>query len=123
MTELKHPSQKRYPPELRERAVRLVLAYVVRSEARVGELLADAARAGATVLRPAAALPWGGYGGSFADPDGHGRAASSSARSRRSPAANVTRSGTPEPAAASSHPSSRSGSRRLTSCASCWSSG
>jgi uncharacterized protein len=49
----------------------MVLTYVVRSEARVDEIIADAARAGATILKPAAALQWGGYGGSFADPDGY----------------------------------------------------
>jgi uncharacterized protein len=49
----------------------IVLDYVVRSEARVEEILADAEKAGATILKSAAALEWGGYGGSFADPDGH----------------------------------------------------
>ncbi|WP_338758198.1 VOC family protein [Nocardia vulneris] len=49
----------------------LVLTYVVRSEARVAEIVAEAEKAGATVLKPAGALPWGGYGGSFADPDGY----------------------------------------------------
>ena len=49
----------------------LVLTYVVRSEARVDEILAEAEKAGATILKPAGALPWGGYGGSFADPDGY----------------------------------------------------
>ncbi|MGI5273691.1 VOC family protein [Nonomuraea sp. CA-218870] len=49
----------------------LVLTYVVRSEARVDEVLAEAEKVGATVLKPAGALPWGGYGGAFADPDGH----------------------------------------------------
>jgi uncharacterized protein len=49
----------------------IVLDYVVRSEARVDEILADAEKAGATILKPAGALEWGGYGGSFADPDGH----------------------------------------------------
>ena len=49
----------------------MVLTYVVRSEARVDEILADAEKAGATILKPAAATPWGGYGGSFADPDGY----------------------------------------------------
>ncbi|MEU1521633.1 VOC family protein [Nocardia rhamnosiphila] len=49
----------------------LVLTYVVRSEARVDEIIAEAEKAGATVLKPAGALPWGGYGGSFADPDGY----------------------------------------------------
>ncbi|GAA0300431.1 VOC family protein [Streptomyces polychromogenes] len=49
----------------------LVLTYVVRSEARVDEIMEEARNAGATVLKPAAALPWGGYGGTFADPEGY----------------------------------------------------
>ncbi|MGY0004835.1 VOC family protein [Micromonospora sp. I033] len=49
----------------------LVLTYVVRSEARVDEIIAEAEKAGAQILKPAGALPWGGYGGSFADPDGY----------------------------------------------------
>ncbi|MEU8136889.1 VOC family protein [Streptodolium elevatio] len=49
----------------------LVLTYVVRSEKRVDEIMAEAEAAGATVLKPAGALPWGGYGGTFADPDGY----------------------------------------------------
>lgn len=49
----------------------LVLTYVVRSEARVDEIIAEARKAGATILKPAGALPWGGYGGTFADPDGY----------------------------------------------------
>jgi len=49
----------------------LVLTYVVRSEARVDEIMAEAEQAGATILKPAAAQQWGGYGGSFADPDGY----------------------------------------------------
>jgi uncharacterized protein len=49
----------------------MVFNYVVRSEARVDEIIADAEKAGATILMPAATLPWGGYGGSFADPDGY----------------------------------------------------
>jgi uncharacterized protein len=49
----------------------LVLTHVVRSEARVDELMAEAEQAGATILKPAAAQQWGGYGGSFADPDGY----------------------------------------------------
>ena len=48
-----------------------VLNYVVRSEARVDEILAEAGKAGATILKPATTLQWGGYGGSFADPDGY----------------------------------------------------
>ena len=49
----------------------LVLTYVVRSEARVDEIISQAENAGATILKPAATLQWGGYGGSFADPDGY----------------------------------------------------
>ncbi|MFD1538018.1 VOC family protein [Nonomuraea guangzhouensis] len=49
----------------------LVLTYVVRSESRVDEIIAEAEKAGATILKPAGALPWGGYGGSFADLDGY----------------------------------------------------
>src|SRR6266487_101034 len=49
----------------------LVLTYVVRSEARVDEIIAEAEQAGATILKSAATLQWGGYGGSFADPDGY----------------------------------------------------
>jgi uncharacterized protein len=48
-----------------------VLDYVVRSEARVDEIMAEAEKAGATILKPAGPLEWGGYGGTFADPDGH----------------------------------------------------
>jgi uncharacterized glyoxalase superfamily protein PhnB len=33
--------------------------------------MAEADKAGATILKPAATLEWGGYGGSFADPDGY----------------------------------------------------
>ncbi|WP_236667794.1 MULTISPECIES: hypothetical protein [unclassified Nonomuraea] len=56
------------------------LTYVVRSEGRVGEIMAEAAKAGATILKPAGALPRGGYGGSFADPDGYIRSLGHSQR-------------------------------------------
>jgi len=49
----------------------VVLTYVVRSRARVDEVMAEAEKAGATILKPAGPLPWGGYGGTFADPEGH----------------------------------------------------
>ena len=49
----------------------MVLGYVVRSEARVDEIIAEAERAGGRILKPAGTLPWGGYGGSFADLDGY----------------------------------------------------
>ena len=34
-------------------------------------MLAQAAAAGATIGRPGAKTPWGGYSGIFVDPDGH----------------------------------------------------
>jgi predicted lactoylglutathione lyase len=49
----------------------VVFTYFVRSEARVDEILDEAKKAGGTILKPAAKLQWGGYGGSFADPDGY----------------------------------------------------
>ena len=47
------------------------LAYNVRSPGDVGALLADAERAGGTIVRPAAPTDWGGTSGAFADPDGY----------------------------------------------------
>jgi catechol 2,3-dioxygenase-like lactoylglutathione lyase family enzyme len=49
----------------------LAFNYVVRSEARVDEIMAEAEKAGAAILKPAATQRWGGYGGSFADPNGY----------------------------------------------------
>jgi catechol 2,3-dioxygenase-like lactoylglutathione lyase family enzyme len=49
----------------------LTLAHNVRSQARVEEVLADAERAGATVVKPAQRTAWGGFGGYFADPEGY----------------------------------------------------
>ncbi len=49
----------------------VALAQNVRSEAEVDEVIIRAARAGATVIRPAAGTFYGGYAGYFADPDGH----------------------------------------------------
>lgn len=49
----------------------VVFNYIVRSEARVDEVMEEAKEAGANILKPAAKLEWGGYGGTFADPDGY----------------------------------------------------
>lgn len=46
------------------------LAHNVASREAVDAVLADALRAGASKVRPAAAREWGGYSGYFADPDG-----------------------------------------------------
>jgi catechol 2,3-dioxygenase-like lactoylglutathione lyase family enzyme len=49
----------------------VTLAYNVRSQERVDEVLAEAERAGGTIAKPAQPTFWGGYGGYFQDPDGH----------------------------------------------------
>ncbi|GAA0218525.1 VOC family protein [Halobaculum roseum] len=49
----------------------VTLAHNVDGEARVDEVLAEAERAGATVVKSATHAEWGGYSGYFADPDGH----------------------------------------------------
>ena len=49
----------------------VTLAHNVGSPEEVDAVLEEARRAGATVVRPAAATDWGGYSGVFADPDGH----------------------------------------------------
>jgi catechol 2,3-dioxygenase-like lactoylglutathione lyase family enzyme len=47
------------------------LAHNVRSPEEVGTVLAEAERAGATIVRPAARAEWGGVTGAFADPEGY----------------------------------------------------
>ncbi len=47
------------------------LAYNVRSPKEVSEVLAEAERAGGSIVRKAAIADWGGTSGSFADPDGY----------------------------------------------------
>ncbi len=47
------------------------IAYNGRDKAEVDAVLAEAERAGATILKPAEEVFWGGYSGYFADPDGH----------------------------------------------------
>ncbi len=49
----------------------LALAHNVRDREEVDTVLAAAERAGATITKPAEEKFWGGYGGYFADPDGH----------------------------------------------------
>lgn len=49
---------------------RFALAHNVASEAAVLALLDEAVAAGATLVRPADKVFWGGYRGYFADPDG-----------------------------------------------------
>ncbi len=47
------------------------LAYNVRAPEDVAPLLADAERAGGTIVRTAGRAEWGGTTGAFADPDGY----------------------------------------------------
>lgn len=47
------------------------LAINVETEAGVATALEAAVAAGATLLKPATNMPWGGVSGYFADPDGH----------------------------------------------------
>jgi predicted lactoylglutathione lyase len=49
----------------------ITLAHNVRSPAEVDAVMAEAVRAGATAVRPAAEAFWGGYSGVFTDLDGH----------------------------------------------------
>ena len=52
-------------------ATELSLGHVVGSREEVDLVMAQAARAGATVTDPARHRFWGGYAGYFQDPDGH----------------------------------------------------
>jgi catechol 2,3-dioxygenase-like lactoylglutathione lyase family enzyme len=49
----------------------VTLAYNVRSEERVDAVLAEAERAGGTIVQPSRRTQWGGYSGYFADPEGY----------------------------------------------------
>jgi len=49
----------------------IALAQNVRDPGEVDDVLAAAARAGATVTKPAGPTFYGGYAGVFTDPDGH----------------------------------------------------
>jgi catechol 2,3-dioxygenase-like lactoylglutathione lyase family enzyme len=47
------------------------LGHNVATAAEVDAVMQQAAQAGASVIKPAAATFWGGYAGYFQDPDGH----------------------------------------------------
>jgi catechol 2,3-dioxygenase-like lactoylglutathione lyase family enzyme len=49
----------------------LSLGHNVASTAEVDAVMAQAARAGAAIVKPAGETFWGGYSGYFQDPDGH----------------------------------------------------
>lgn len=58
------PQSPRSPTEL-------TVGHNVRSPEEVDAVMAQAARAGATIVKPAGKTFWGGYAGYFQDPDGH----------------------------------------------------
>jgi catechol 2,3-dioxygenase-like lactoylglutathione lyase family enzyme len=49
----------------------VTLAHNVHTEAEVDAVMAQAARAGATIVKPPGKVFWGGYSGYFQDLDGH----------------------------------------------------
>lgn len=49
----------------------LSLGHNVKTRAEVDAVMAEAARAGAAIVKPAQDTFWGGYAGYFKDPDGH----------------------------------------------------
>ena len=49
----------------------ITLAYNTRSREEVDQFMDDVTEAGATLLASPVEMPWGGYVGYFADPDGH----------------------------------------------------
>lgn len=59
------------PSEARPPFRGVTLAQCLESPEAVDAAMAAAEAAGATILKPAAPTSWGGYGGYFADPDGH----------------------------------------------------
>ena len=49
----------------------VTLAHAVSSKEQVDQVLNQAVEAGATLVKPAQDVFWGGYSGYFSDPDGH----------------------------------------------------
>ncbi|XHH08680.1 MAG: VOC family protein [Candidatus Bathyarchaeia archaeon] len=49
----------------------ITLSYNAENEAEVDQVLAEVSRLGATVVKQAQKVFWGGYSGYFKDPDGH----------------------------------------------------
>jgi catechol 2,3-dioxygenase-like lactoylglutathione lyase family enzyme len=47
------------------------VAHNVNSKAEVDQVMAEARKAGAAIVKPAHDTAWGGYAGYFQDPDGH----------------------------------------------------
>ncbi|WP_047244306.1 VOC family protein [Chromobacterium subtsugae] len=58
-------------PEPRAAAAGVSIGHNVSSRGQVDETMAQAARAGGTIVKPAMDTFWGGYAGYFQDPDGY----------------------------------------------------
>jgi uncharacterized protein len=52
-------------------SVEFSLGHNVRTKVEVDSVMAQALKAGATIVKPPQATFWGGYAGYFTDPDGH----------------------------------------------------
>lgn len=57
--------------EVATAANEVLLSHNVSSRDEVDEVMAEAEKAGAVIIKTAKDLFWGGYGGFFKDPDGH----------------------------------------------------
>ena len=57
--------------DIGRRATPPSIGHNVGSRAEVDEVMGEAARAGAAIVKPAGETFWGGYAGYFQDPDGH----------------------------------------------------
>jgi uncharacterized protein len=49
----------------------ITLSYNAKNEAEVNQVLAEVSKIGATIVKQAQKVFWGGYGGFFKDPEGH----------------------------------------------------
>ncbi len=49
----------------------VTLSHIAKNEAEVDAILEEAVKAGATLVKPAQKVFWGGYSGYFKDPDGY----------------------------------------------------
>jgi uncharacterized glyoxalase superfamily protein PhnB len=59
------------PPKITEGFAGITLAYNVKSEAEVDEVMATAKSAGALIAKEPQKVFWGGYSGYFTDPNGY----------------------------------------------------
>jgi catechol 2,3-dioxygenase-like lactoylglutathione lyase family enzyme len=58
-------------PAAQPNATEITIGHNVASQAEVDDVMAQAERAGAKIVKPAHNTFWGGYAGYFQDPDGH----------------------------------------------------